>query len=238
MSTHSLVWACQLNCDFRTLPNISKHPRTAINCSLLGGDESWRPSASAALKLNCNYFQISTEFLVKSNAAVLSLQCLYLSFRHFPSWRKFNSNNYHHQSNWDGLNELILLLAWELSDDAISITVNLGIKCSSKITFVANRGLIWRCKMNRISTLGIIRWCRISKWCLDVTSLLSGSDNMESLLVKIWRMFWVALEWYLEERCRCLKRRSWALQHALWAETKILRFISFLGEFLNNRKLW
>ena len=119
LPTDSLVRAQQLNCDFRTLPNISKHPRTAINCSLLGGDESWRPSASAALKLNCNYFQISTEFLVKSNAAVLSLQCLYLSFRHFPSWRKFNSNNYHHQSNWDGLNELLLWLAWELSDDAI-----------------------------------------------------------------------------------------------------------------------
>ena len=61
---------------------------------------------------------------------------------------------------------------------------------------------------------------------------------MESLLVKIWRMFWVALEWYLEERCRCLKRRSWALQQALWAETKIGGFISFFGEFLINRKLW
>ena len=83
LPTDSLVRAPQLNCDFRTLPNISKHPRTAINCSLLGGDESWRPSASAALKLNCNYFQISTEFLVKSNAAVLSLQCLYLSFPFF-----------------------------------------------------------------------------------------------------------------------------------------------------------
>ena len=140
LPTDSLVRAQQLNCDFRTLPNISKHPRTAINCSLLGGDESWRPSASAALKLNCNYFQISTEFLVKSNAAVLSLQCLYLSYRHFPSlssigflylekgpwtlwhsvvnWRKFNSNNYH-QSNWDGLNELLLWLAWELTDDVI-----------------------------------------------------------------------------------------------------------------------
>ena len=180
-------------------------------------------------------FRSPQNFLSSPTRLSCLLQCLYLSFRHFPSWRKFNSNNYQHQSNWDGLNEVLLWLAWELSDDAISITVNLGIKCSCKITFVANRGHLsdnvkW---IHRISTLGIIRWCRISKWCLDVTSvpdaLLSGSDNMESLLVKIWRVFWAALEWYLEERCRCLKRRSWALQHALWAETKIGRFISFFG---------
>ena len=37
MSTYSLVWACQLNCDFRTLPNITKHPGPQLIVHYLGG---------------------------------------------------------------------------------------------------------------------------------------------------------------------------------------------------------